>query len=178
VLPRAVDVAGHTLRRRGADPKRALFLCRQNHAGAILAQAIVNHLAGGRLRAVSAGSDPACPPHSYALECLTAHGITEPPLHTQPWRQFVGPNAPAVRFLITLCEPKSHRCSLPARVQADWGMPDPARVTGSAIDQRLAFEEAFVTVYARVRELLALPIERLSDRELSLELTRIGEMPA
>ena len=56
-------------------------------------------------------------------------------------------------------------------------MPDPAKVTGSAIDQRLAFEEAFVTLDARIKRLLALPLGRLTDRELSLELARIGETP-
>lgn len=175
---RAVDVAGHTLRRRGADSRRALFLCRQSHAGAIMAEAIVNHLAGGRLLALSAGSDPPSPPPPYALECLDAHGMTQQPLHNQTWRQFVGANAPAVRFLITLCEQESHQCALPTRVRAHWGMPDPARVSGSSIDQRLAFEEAFVTLYGRIRRLLALPLGRLSDQELSLELARIGATPA
>lgn len=178
MLPRAVVIGGHTLRRQGAEPGVALFLCRQNHAGAIMAEAIVKHLAGGQLRAASAGADPSSPPHPYALECLSAHGMARRPLQPRSWREFVGANVPAIRLLITLCEQESHHCSLPARVQAHWGMPDPAKVTGSAIDQRLAFEETFVTLNARIGRLLALPLRRLTDCELSLELARMGEAPA
>ena len=46
-------------------------------------------------------------------------------------------------------------------------MPDPGGVTGSSIDQRLAFEEGFVTLHARIRRLLAVPLDRLSDQDLS-----------
>jgi hypothetical protein len=55
-------------------------------------------------------------------------------------------------------------------------MPDPATVIGSAIDQQLAFEEAFATLHSRIGRLVALPLERLSDQALSAELTCIGEM--
>lgn len=145
-----------------------------------MAEAILNHLSRGRLRAASAGSDPSGPVDPYALECLGAHGIGGQSLHTKAWNQFIGPGAPAIRFLITLCERGSHHCSLqpepPALVRAHWGMPDPAGVGGSSIDQRLAFEEGFVTLYARISRLLALPLERLSDQGLSVALTRIGEL--
>lgn len=133
----------------------------------------------GRVRAMSAGGDPSGGIHPCASERIAAHGIS-----TQTWRNasrsaFVGPCALPAHFLITLCEVKSHHCPIPAEsaplVCAHWSMPDPATVIGSALDQQLAFEQAFTTLHSRIRRFLALPLERLSDQALSAELTRIGE---
>ena len=164
---------------RRADPRLVLFFCRVNHAGPIMAEAILNHLARGRLRAMSVGCDSSGGIHPYASECLAAHGISAQIVRNTSRRAVVGPGAPAAHFLITLCEVKSHHCPIPAEpapcVCAHWSMPDPAAVVGCAIDQQLAFEEAFVTLHSRIRRFLALPLERLRDRALSAELTRIGE---
>lgn len=144
-----------------------------------MAEAILNHLACGRVRAASAAGDPSGGIHPYASECLVAHGISTQTLRNASWSASVGPCPPAVHFLITLCEVKSHHCPFPAKpaplVCAHWSMPDPATVIGSAIDQQLAFEEAFATLHSRIRRLLGLPLERMSDQALSAELMRIGE---
>lgn len=164
---------------RRADPRLVLFLCRVNQAGAIMAEAILSHLACGRVRAMSAAGDPSGGIHPYASECLAAHGISTQTLRHASRRAVVGRCSPPIHFLITLCEVKSHHCPIPAEpaplVCAHWSMPDPATVIGSAIDQQLAFEEAFATLHSRIRRFLALPLERLSDQALSAELTRIGE---
>jgi arsenate reductase len=166
---------------RRADPRLVLFFCRVNQVGAIMAEAILSHLARGRVRAVSAAGDPSGEVHPYASECLAAHGISTQTLRNASPSAFVGPSAPAVDLLITLCEIKSHHCPVPAEsaplVCAHWTMPDPATVIGSAIDQQLAFEEAFATLHSRISRFLALPVERMSDQALSAELTRIGETP-
>ena len=163
---------------RRADPRLVLFFCRVNHAGPIMAEAILNHLARGRLRAMSVGG-PSGGIHPYVSECLAAHGISAQTVRNASQRAFLGRCAPAARFLITLCEVKSHHCSMPAEpaslVCAHWSMPDPAAVVGCAIDQQLAFEEAFATLHSRITRFLALPLERLSNQALSIELTRIGE---
>ena len=163
---------------RRADPRLVLFFCRVNQAGAIMAEAILNHLARGRLRAMSGGG-PSSGIHPYASECLAAHGISAQIVRNASQRAFLNPYAPAAHFLIALCEVHSHHCPIPAEpapfVCAHWSMPDPAAVVGCAIDQQLAFEEAFATLHARIRRFLALPLERLSDQALSAELTRIGE---
>ncbi len=144
-----------------------------------MAEAILNHLARGRVLAMSAAGDPSGGIHAYGSECLAAHGISAQTLRHASRSAFVGPCAPPAHFLITLCEVKSHHCPIPAEpappVCTHWSMPDPTTVIGSVIDQQLAFEEAFATLHSRIRRFLALPLERLSDQALSAELTRIGE---
>lgn len=144
-----------------------------------MAEAILNHLARGRVLAMSAAGHPSGGVHPYASECLVAHGISVQTLRNASRSASAGPCSPAVYFLITLCDVKSHHCPIPAEpaplVCAHWSMPDPATVIGSTIDQQLAFEEAFATLDSRIRRFLALPPERLSDQALSAELTRIGE---
>jgi hypothetical protein len=54
-------------------------------------------------------------------------------------------------------------------------LPDPAATLGSAVGKQLAFEEVFGTLHHRIGQLLALPLDRLSDQALSRELARIGE---
>lgn len=175
-LSASVGVADKTLRMRRADPRLVLFFCRMNRVGAIMAEAILSHLARGRVRAVSTAGDPSGEVHPYVSECLAAHGISTQSLRNASRSASC---SRAVHFLITLCEIKSHHCPVPAEsaplVCAQWGMPDPATVIGSAIDQQLAFEEAFATLHSRIRRFLALPLERMSDQVLSAELTRIGE---
>ncbi len=162
---------------RRADPRLVLFFCRVTQVGAIMAEAILNHLARGRVRAANAGCGSSDEIHPYASECLAVHGIPTRTSHGAS----EGSRPPAIHFLITLCDVKSHHCPIPAdsapMVRAHWSMPDPATVIGSAIDQQLAFEEAFATLHSRITRFLALPLERMSDQAMAAELTRIGETP-
>jgi arsenate reductase (thioredoxin) len=167
-------------RTRGAQPPPlVLFLCRSNTASSIMAEAILEHLAQGRVRAASAGNIPAGQVNPYTLECLRVHAVATRGLRSKPWGEFLGLHKPAVHFLITLCEVDavkadwSRDTSTP--VKAHWEMPDPTTVVGSAVHIRLAFEEAFGMLESRIRKFLALPLGRLTNRALSRELGRIGE---
>lgn len=167
---------------RGTQPPLALFLCRENAASSIMAEALLRHLAKERVRAASAGDCPAAGVNPHALECLRAHGIATTGLHSKGWGAYSGAYRPQIRFLITLSEVDAlkgnwnQEASRP--VKANWAMPDPAAVLGSEADIGLAFEEAFGTLHTRIQSFLALPLGRLSDRALSKELTRIGEVGA
>lgn len=165
-------------RARGAPPL-VLFLCHSNTGSSIMAEAILQHLAQGRVRAASAGEIATGQANPYALECLRAHGIATKGLHSKPWGGFFGLYKPHVRFLIALRDVYaastdwSHETS--RTVVARWYMPDPATVAGSDVRIRLACEEAFGTLESRIRKFLALPLEQLTDAELSQELALFGK---
>jgi len=61
-------------------------------------------------------------------------------------------------------------------VKTHWPTADPEVTVGREIELRPAFEELFVTLEARIRQLLALRLDRLSDQALSRELARIGDV--
>jgi arsenate reductase len=166
----------------GSEPPLALFLCRSNAAASIMAEALLRHLAQGQVRAASAGDTAAASVNPYALECLTAHRIPTAQLFCKPWGVFFGYYRPPVRMLITLCNPDIYAAKANwdheavRTVRAHWPTADPEVTVGREIGMRLAFEELFVTLEARIRELVALPLDRLSDPALSRELARIGEV--
>jgi arsenate reductase (thioredoxin) len=147
----------------------AQFICRKNTGASILAEAILRHLAQGRVHV-----------RPYALECLAAHQIATTNLESTAWRRFFGLGRPSFQLLITLCDAYAAAADS-ARdtvhtVKAHWPTPEPELVVGSPTDKGLAFEEAFVLLGARIRRFLALPLGRLSDPALSHQLARIGEI--
>jgi arsenate reductase (thioredoxin) len=168
--------------RAGAEPPLVLFLGRTNAATSILAEAILRHLAQGRVRAASAGHAAALHVNPYAFECLAAHRIPTTELFSKPWSMFLGYYRPPVRVLITLCDPSIYAARADwdyeavHTVKGYWPTPDPEATAGKETEMRLDFEVAFVTLEARIRRFLALPLDRLSDEALSHELERIGEV--
>lgn len=157
-----------------------LFICRKNAGASILAEALLRHLAHGRFRAASAGDTAPGLVSLYALECLAAHDVETTGLHSKAWGRFFGESRPPVHVLITLCDAYAARVSWDRdeirTVKAHWPTPEPELVVGSQTDKRLAFEEAFHLLEARIRRFLALPFIRLSDPALSHQLERISEV--
>ena len=164
-----------------SEPPLVLFICRTNTAVSIMAEAILRHLAQGRVRAASAGETISGRVSPYAIACLKAHGIGTTGLRDKLWGELFGIYRPPVRVLITLSNPDTYAAKANwdkenvRTVKAHWPTPDPETVVGSPTDRRLAFEEVFVTLEARIRKLLALQMDQLTDRALARELTRIGE---
>jgi protein-tyrosine-phosphatase len=155
-----------------------LFLCRSNTALSIMAEAMLRHLAQERVRAASAGDSPRAQVDPYALECLRERGIATRGLRSKGCDAFLGVYRPPVRFLITLnavggAKGNWDRDTI-RPTKAHWGMPDPTALVGSEVDTRVAFEAAFATLDVRIRQFLALPLELLNGRALTLELERIG----
>jgi arsenate reductase len=162
---------------RSAPVPLVLFVSRLNTAASIMAEAILRHLARERLRVASAGaSGIPCAVNPYAIECLQAHGIPTTGLHSKAWGEFFGVGKPAVRFLITLCEIYAAKAAWPPHtLKTHWDTPDPAYAVGSEVDIKLAFEEAYETLHARIQQFLSLQFDLLKDPALLRELARIGE---
>jgi len=161
---------------RSAQPPLVLFVCRQNVAASIMAEAILRQFAQERVRAASGGESAGGQVNSHAIECLRAHGIATQGLQSKVWGQFFGVGKPPVRFLIALGKVYAARASWSHNtLVANWYMPDPADVVASDIDIQLAFEEAYGILYARIQGFLSLPFAQLDDRALLQALGRIGE---
>lgn len=127
-----------------------LILCTGNSARSILGETVFNALGQGRVRAVSAGSQPKNAPHPRALNTLSAHGHSTEGLASKSWDVFAEPGAPRIDAVITVCDSAAaESCPIwpGAPAKAHWGLPDPA-----AIDDPSAASAAFEATYQALRQ--------------------------
>jgi protein-tyrosine-phosphatase len=153
-----------------------LFLCTANSARSILFAAALNHVAGDRFRAYSAGSQPAGFVNPHALAELSRRGITTADARSKSWNEFSGDGAPTFDLVITVCDSAASE-SCPVLfgdfVKAHWGLPDPAAVQGDEAVIRTAFRRTADVVIARAEALAALPVEAFSVEQLQCALHEI-----
>jgi arsenate reductase (thioredoxin) len=162
-------------------PHNVLFLCTGNSARSILAESLVNHLGGGRLRGFSAGSHPKGAVHPLALELLTQLQLPTAGLRSKSWDELAAPGAESLDFVFTVCDNAAGEvCPYwpghPAT--AHWGIPDPASVEGSITDQRAAFRAAYTALEKRIKAFIALPLATLDRVQLQQRLDAIGKSAA
>ncbi|QJQ97045.1 arsenate reductase ArsC [Halomonas sp. PA5] len=103
---------------------RVLFLCNANSARSLMAEALLNHIAGERFAAFSAGVEPD-QPHVRTLEALHHLGIATDGLASEPLERYVDQHFDSV---IILCEKARQRCREWQGGDADvvfWDIPDP-----------------------------------------------------
>ena len=124
-------------------PLRVLVLCTGNSARSQMAEALLNQLGQGRIRAESAGSRPAPLVHPFALDALREHGFAWS--GHQP-RGLDGLEREHWDVVITVCDRAKESCPVfPGRpVLAHWGMPDQADVVGDEAVRRAAFRDTLV----------------------------------
>lgn len=102
-----------------------LFLCTHNAARSILAEAILEKVGGADFHAYSAGSDPSAEPNPEVIAKLRALGHETATLRSKSWREFIGPNAPRMDFVITLC--RTRWTARFAPISETWRSPPPGR---------------------------------------------------
>ncbi len=154
-----------------------LFICTANSARSIMAEAILNQLGVGRYRAYSAGSQPAGRVNPYAVELLQRNRFRTDSLRSKNWDEFAQPDAPAMDFVLTVCDNAAGEvCPVwPGQpMSAHWGVPDPAAAQGTEEEKQRAFSDAFITLNRRITIFLALPFDKLDKLSLQSELHRIG----
>jgi arsenate reductase len=59
-------------------------------------------------------------------------------------------------------------------ITAHWGVPDPAAVEGTEDERKRAFRDAYHQLDARIRLLIALPIDKLDRMALQRRVDEIG----
>jgi len=95
-----VRVVGGAGRRRPdfADCRNVLFLCPDNSAMSIIAEAILSRWEGKRFRAFSAGTRRALEVHHLAADLLRANRIWRPGFRPKDCAEFLNQDAPRMDF--------------------------------------------------------------------------------
>ncbi len=160
------------------SPYNVLFLCTGNSARSIMAEGILNHKAGGRIVAYSAGSHPSGKVRPEALHQLELAGIPTQGMRSKSWDEFAAPGAPRIDFIFTVCDNAANEvCPIwPGHpITAHWGVPDPAAVHGTPEEIARAYRNAFSILDRRIGLFLALPIATLDRLAVQRELDKIGK---
>jgi arsenate reductase len=130
--------------------KRVLFLCTGNSCRSQMAEGLMNHMAGDRFEAFSAGANPAESVHPIAIRVLKEIGIeisdrTPKPLNAYMHEPF--------DFVITVCDNAKEACPvLPGhRINAHWGFEDPAKFEGSDEAKYHFFSTTLMEIEYRIR---------------------------
>lgn len=155
-----------------------LFLCTGNSARSIMAEAVLNHTGRGNFRAFSAGSHPKGRVHPFALDLLRKLNFDVSGLRSKSWNEFARPDTPQLDFVFTVCDDAAKQsCPLwPGQpMTAHWGIPDPAAVEGTEVEQRLAFADALRMLTNRINIFVSLPMRSLSGLALRRQLDAIGK---
>jgi arsenate reductase (thioredoxin) len=154
-----------------------LFLCTGNSARSILGEVLLNHWGKGKFTAFSAGSFPKRAVNPMALKLLQSLGLPTEGLRSKSWSEFAQPDAPAMDFVITVCDQAADEvCPVwPGRpITAHWGIPDPAAVAGTDREKMAAFRDAHLRMDARIKLFVALPLDKLDGLKREQEARRIG----
>lgn len=133
---------------------RVLFLCTGNSARSQIAEALVEHLAGGAIEACSAGSHPR-PLHPDAVRAMRERGIDIEGRRSKHLREFAGER---FDYVISLCDRVREVCpEFPGHPDLiHWSVPDPARDAKSNEDTYQAFKRTADELRARIPFLLEL----------------------
>ncbi len=161
-------------------PLNVLFLCTHNSARSILAEALLNHLGGGRFKAFSAGSSPRDnqQPNPLAIAVLERVGVSTEGLRSKTWDEFGAPDAPHMDLVITVCDNAAgEACPYwpghPAT--AHWGYADPSEVEGSDEEREAAFRQTLFAIRQRLELFINLPpsaIDKLTLQQSARDLSK------
>ncbi|HRD32710.1 MAG TPA: arsenate reductase ArsC [Rhodocyclaceae bacterium] len=156
-----------------------LFLCVGNSARSIIAEALLEAEGKGRFHAYSAGSQPRGEVNPLALDMLVKTGLPVEGLKSKSWSEFVGPDAPEMDFVITVCDNAAGEvCPVwPGQpMNAHWGVPDPAACEGDEVERHLAFADCYRMLRNRIGLFVNLPLASLDRLSLRSHMDNIGAL--
>ena len=136
------------------DPRCSiLFVCRDNSALSIIAQALLGRWEGGGYRAFSAGSHPALEVDPLVTDLLKTNGVWSQALQPKDCGEFLGPAAPRMDFVISLGSQAPD--GMPSRWPGDprvihWRISEP-RADGSQKENLRAFRKTFTELETRIK---------------------------
>jgi arsenate reductase len=154
-----------------------LFLCTENSARSIMAEAILKGKGRPVFSAYSAGSHPSGVVRPEALKMIELAQLPTEGLRSKSWEEFAKPGAPKMNFVFTVCDNAAQEmCPVwPGQpMTAHWGVPDPALARGTPEQIERAFREAYLILERRISLFLSLPLASLDKLAIQKEINRIG----
>jgi len=135
---------------RLAEKIRVLILCTGNSARSQMAEGWLNHLAGDRFQAFSAGSAPVGYVHPLAIRVMAEAGVDISHGRSKSMNEFLDQ---PFDYVITVCAPAAEACPVYPGSARRLHRPidDPAEATGS--------EEERLAAFRRVRDEIRAQLE-------------------
>ena len=155
-----------------------LFLCTGNSARSIIAEAVLNKLGGGKIRAYSAGSYPRGEVHPLTLQLLQENGHDVNSLRSKSWDEFATADAPKMDFVFTVCDQAAGEVcpAWPGQpITAHWGFADPAATVGDTEMQRKVFSKIYIEITNRLQTFLSLPIDKIDRASLQNKVRELSQ---
>jgi protein-tyrosine-phosphatase len=152
-------------------PKGILFLCRDNGARSLMAEAILNNFAGGDVRGYSAGIEPVREVALPVLQVIESRLVSIKNLRPKPWTEFDGVKGRKLHFVFSICDPNAgEACAYwPGQpVRAHWHIPEP-RDLGDINEYYRMLDETYDIIFRCVNGFLNLPLEVMQKFALCRE---------
>ena len=162
-------------------PTQVLFVCTENSARSIMAEARLNHLGNGRFTAFSAGSRPSAHVHPQALATLNEMAVPTAGLHSKSWKEFSQGREAPLDFVFTLCDRAAEEpCpTWPGQpITAHWSTPDPVIADAPSPQLERHFRDCAIGLRRRIELLLAVPLQSLDAMALAREISAIADQRA
>jgi arsenate reductase (thioredoxin) len=154
-----------------------LFICTENAARSIMAEAAMNSMGEGKFRAFSGGSNPSGTVHPMTINVLNDLRIDTGFARSKSWDEYAGPGAPRMDFVFTVCDAAAgEACPVwPGHpLTGHWGVPDPKRAEGNGAEIGLAFADAYKMLAKRIGIFISLPHGSLDRMALQTRVDEIG----
>ena len=133
--------------------KRVLFLCTGNSCRSQMAEGLVNHFLGEAWGAHSAGAQPSGYVHPLAVQAMLELGINISGHRSKSPDELRDTH---VDLVVTVCDDAAENCPVWLRggQVVHIGFPDPAKATGSHIEQLDVFRQVRDAIREQVLEYL------------------------
>jgi len=157
---------------------KVLFLCTGNSARSVMAECLLRDLGKGKFEAFSAGSHPTGEINPYVRDLLENCGHETAHLHSKSWNEFAEDDAPAMDFVITVCDSAAGEvCPVwPGQpMSAHWPFSDPATFEGTEAEKRAFVAEVYGQIRRRLEIFTSLPIASLDRLSLKRRMDELGD---
>jgi protein-tyrosine-phosphatase len=131
-----------------------------------MAEAILNRLGASKFHAYSAGSYATGKVNPLSLNLLRKMNYDVSKLRSKSWDEFAASSAPKLDFVFTVCDDAAGEvCPIwPGQpMTANWGLPDPAKATGTEAERAFAFDDCFRMLSQRIGIFVNLPLDSLEQ---------------